>query len=259
MVIRRSSEKTGGRWIRAIKLSETGLVRLENQDSVLVGSISGIYCVADGMGGGAEGARASAIVCEEVYRAASKVDGDFVAQMELIELGLQEANSKIYNYAKARDYRQMGSTAAVLAFDAPESGRAAVCYVGDTRVYRIRDGLAKQLTRDHTVGVELGALLSPKHADDMKERSHPLAHVLTRAIGTDCHANPEWRKVDVIKGDRFLICSDGVHDVMSDALIGFLVGYGSLEDVKKRLAAAIVDKGAPDNYSFIILEVGENG
>ena len=74
MVIRRSSEKTEGRWIRAIKMSETGLVRRENQDSVLVGSISGIYCVADGMGGGAEGARASAIVCEEVYRAASIYD-----------------------------------------------------------------------------------------------------------------------------------------------------------------------------------------
>ena len=258
MVIRKSSVQGEGRWLKSIKMSETGLVRRENQDSVLVGSISGLYCVADGMGGGAEGARASAIVCEEIYRAASKADGDFLLQMERIELGLQEANDKIYNYAKARDYRQMGSTVAVLTFDSPKSGRAAVCYVGDTRVYRIRDGLAKQLTRDHTVGMELGALLSSSHADDMKERSHPLAHVLTRAIGTDRRANPEWRKVDFRKGDRFIICSDGVHDVISDAMMGFLVGYGPLEEGKKRLASAIVENGAPDNYSFIILEVCED-
>ena len=246
-------------WIKSIKMSETGLVRRENQDSIFVGSISGIYCVADGMGGGAEGARASQIVCEEIYRAASKADGNFLALMELIEIGIDEANAKIYNYAKAREYRQMGSTAAVLAFDEPGSGRAAVCYVGDSRVYRIRDGLATQLTRDHTVGTELGALLSPREADSMKERAHPLAHVLTRAVGTDRVVNPDWRKVDVMDGDRFLICSDGVHDVLSDSMIGFLSGYGELKDVKKRLAAAIVENGAPDNYSFIVLEVGANG
>jgi serine/threonine protein phosphatase PrpC len=258
MVIRKSSEQKGGRWIRSVKVSETGLVRGENQDSVLVGSISGLYCVADGMGGGAEGARASAMVCEEVYRAVSRSRGDFASQMEFVEFGLQEANAKIYNYAKLHDYRQMGSTAAILIFDKPESGRAAICHVGDTRVYRIRDGLATLLTRDHTVGMELGALLSPKHADDMKERSHPLAHVLTRAVGTDRRANPEWRKIDVAKGDRFLICSDGVHDVLSDTLIGFLAGYGPLEDVKSRLDSTIVENGAPDNYSFILLSVGED-
>ena len=259
MVIRKVEPRGGDRWISAVKMSETGLVRRENQDSLLVGSISGIYCVADGMGGGEEGAKASAIVCEEIYRAASKADHNFVALMELVEIGLQSANARIFTYAKSRGYRQMGSTAAVLAFDGQGSGRAAICHVGDTRVYRIRAGLATQLTRDHTVGTELGALLSPKHADDMKERSHPLAHVLTRAVGTDRRVNPEWRKIDVEDGDRFLICSDGVHDVMSDAMIGFLTGYGKLEDVKKRLAAAIVDKGAPDNYSFIMLEAGAKG
>ena len=255
MVISRVKASADKRWLKSVKISDIGLVRRENEDHIFSGFLSGIYCVADGMGGGAEGSKASDMVCAEVYRAISQASGDFDARMEAVEEGLQTANTLIYNYAKERSYRQMGSTAAILVFDKPGSGRAAVCHVGDSRVYRLRDGLATLLTRDHTVAVELGMMIAPHKSDELSERSHPLSHVLTRAIGTDGKVATDWRKIDVRKGDRFIICSDGVHDVVSDTLIGFLAGYGELETVKERLVSTIVNGGAPDNYSFIIVDV----
>lgn len=250
--------KKTNRWLRSIRMSETGLVRRENQDSFFVGSLSWVYCVADGMGGGEEGARASEIVCDEVYRAVSKAGNNFAARMEAVECGLQEANSTIYNHAKAHGYRQMGSTAAVLVFDEPGSNRGAVCYVGDSRIYRVRAGLAAALTQDHSVGAELSRRAKPGSGEEFSTRSHPLSHILTRAIGTDVDVRTEWRKIDVEKGDRFVICSDGVHDVVNDSRLGFLVGYDSLEDAKSRLAAEVVRGGAPDNFTFILVEVGED-
>ena len=257
MIISRVDGLHNDRWIKSVKFSNVGLVRRENEDHLFAGHLSGVYCVADGMGGGEEGAKASEMVCAEVYRAVSNATGGFFAKMQAVDDGLQAANSVVYNYAKSRSYRQMGSTAAIIVFDSPGSGHAAICHVGDSRVYRIRDGLATPLTRDHTVAVEYKALIFKNgNQEPINGRNHPLAHVLTRAIGTDSKVVAEWTKIDIVSGDRFLVCSDGVHDVLSDALIGFLASYDSLETVRERLSSAIVNGGAPDNYSFILLEVG---
>ena len=136
MIISRNNASSDTRWLKSVKISDVGLVRTENEDHLFAGFLSGIYCVADGMGGGSEGSKASDMVCSEVYRAISQAPGDFDMRMEAVEEGLQTANTLIYNYAKQRNYRQMGSTAAILVFDKPGSGRAAVCHVGDSRVYR---------------------------------------------------------------------------------------------------------------------------
>jgi len=243
-----SAETSGLRpWIKVLRTSDTGLVRKENQDNLLVDSLFDVYCVADGMGGGAEGAMASEIVCTTMRKAVAEVGTSFINKMEAVALSLDNANTTIHSYARNRGYRQMGSTAAVLVFDGEGSGRAAVCHVGDSRVYRVRRGLATPLTRDHSVGAELFDA----------DRDHPLSHVLTRAVGTESGIRPDWRKVDVLPGDRFVICSDGVHDVITDTRLGFLVGYGTLEKAKERLAAEVVKNGAPDNYSFILLEVAD--
>ena len=241
--------------LKVIATSETGLVRKENQDTVLADHSACLYCVADGMGGGAEGARASKLVCDRIRRAIGEVGDGFVVRMEAVALALADANSAILGYAKSRGYKQMGSTAALLLFDGEEPSRAAVCHVGDSRVYRIRRGLAASLTRDHTVGVELGSLAGASRAGDFTSRANPLAHILTRAIGTEPDLVPEWKKIDVEPGDRFVICSDGVHDVISESRLGFLAGYGPVEKVRERLSAEVVKNGAPDNYSFVLVEV----
>ena len=237
-----------------VSVSETGLVRKDNQDSLLADTARLVWCVADGMGGGAEGAKASGIVCGRVGRAAEGADG-FLARMEAVERAIVGSNAEIFGYAQSRGYRQMGSTVAVLLIDDRDMGRGALCYIGDSRIYRIRRGMVKSLTRDHTVGVELGAIIDRTRVDEFKDRANPLAHVLTRAIGTMPVVSPDWHKVDVQPGDRYVLCSDGVHDVISDARLAVLAGYGPIEKAKDRLAAEVVKCGAPDNYTFVILEV----
>jgi len=246
--------------LAAVSASETGLVRSDNQDHVYADVEARIFCVADGMGGGAEGARASAIVCRHVRAAklgaAMRPLDDVRAA---VDAAVAAAHAEIGTYAKEQGFEQMGSTAAIVAFDGFDLKHAAICHVGDSRVYRIRRGMVEALTRDHTVG-NACAEFAGKNASAFRDRKNPLAHVLTRAIGvTEGPLRAEWRTIDVRNGDRFVICSDGVHDVMTDARLAVYAGGGTIAAAKKRLAQAIVAKGAPDNYSFVIVEVEDRG
>ena len=113
------------------------------------------------------------------------------------------------------------------------------------------------LTRDHTVGDELGrALVNGARAEDLKSRKNPLSHILTRAVGTEFRVRPDWQTTDIRLGDRFLLCSDGVHDMLSDEEIAALLrSRGAPDEIARRLEKAVVDAGAGDNYSMICLEV----
>jgi len=244
--------------LKSVFVSETGLVRPDNQDHVYADAEARIFCVADGMGGGAEGARASGIVCRHVRAAklgaAMRPLDDVRAS---VDAAIAAAHAEIRTYSRERGFEQMGSTAAIVVFDGFDLKHAAVCHVGDSRVYRIRRGMVEALTRDHTVGSAC-AEFAGKNASAFRDRKNPLAHVLTRAIGvTEGMVRADWRTVDIQSGDRFVICSDGVHDVITDARLAVFAGGGTLESAKKRLAQEVVAKGAPDNYSFVMVEVGE--
>lgn len=224
-----------------VAVSETGLVREDNQDHVLADPERGVFAVADGMGGGSEGALASAIVCEEL----AKVNEDrFKARLEAVEQAIGDANRRIYFYATEKRYAQMGSTVAALVADKNDYTRAAIAHVGDSRVYRLHAGNLKLLTVDHTLGAKLG-----------KGRENPLAHLLTKVVGGSLSVFATWAKIDLCAGDRFLICSDGVHDLISDDELGqFLSGYEDLLVLKKVLSDVILSRGAHDNYSFVLID-----
>jgi len=236
--------------IRHVSRSGKGLVRENNEDNVLCLAPLGVYAVADGMGGGAEGELASQMVCAAL--GAIGRGPSFARRCAEIGQALQSANGQILDYAHEKGHRQMGSTVALAAFDLDETMRAVVCHIGDSRVYRIRAGAVERLTRDHSVGTELEAMVGGAFS----ARTNPLAHVLTRALGTDKDVKPEWRKVDVAAGDRFVICSDGVHDVMDGEDIQKAVAYGPIEAAADLLEQEVLVRGAPDNYSFILAEIG---
>jgi serine/threonine protein phosphatase PrpC len=239
--------------IRVSAHSACGLVRVDNQDALFVDRAAQVYCVADGMGGGAEGARASRTVCDEIARAVRAGDS-LTACRQAFDSALQAANREIVTYAAAKNYRQMGSTVALLALQA-DGTRGLIAHVGDSRVYRIRRGLPALLTRDHTVGVEFGAAIDRRRLADLRDRSHPLSHVLTRAIGTQEAVAAEWCEIAVERGDRYVLCSDGVHDVVSSARLAALAAAGDLETAKARVTEEVLKCGAPDNFSFILVEV----
>lgn len=238
--------------------SERGLVRPENQDSYLALPTHGFFCVADGMGGGMGGALASKWVCDGLA-AAARLDasGNPRDRLNWIGEALDQANDRIRAYAREKNYRMMGSTVAIVAFDPAMTGKAKIIHAGDSRVYCLRKGDLRLLTSDHTVGNEMGNALSASSlsSKDLKSRRNPLTHVLTRAVGTEFKVRPESSTFATERGDRFLICSDGVHDMLDDESIKRLLSRGTPASFSTRAEEAIIDAGAADNFTFICFDV----
>ena len=221
--------------VGAFAVSEPGLVRQDNQDHVFVDSERLVYCVADGVGGAKEGARASEIVCRNVKMMLAAAHSDFAARVEAVGQAVADANSAIFAHAREHGYDAMGSTVAVLVLDPANTRHAAICHVGDSRVYRIRGGMPQLLTRDH--------------------RREAGANTLTRAVGAAETVVADWFEITSTNPSRFIICTDGVHDVESEMRLAVFVAAGPIESAAQRLSADIMRRGAPDNYSFVIVEV----
>lgn len=216
-------------------VSETGLARAENQDHVFVDDARGVYCVADGMGGGEEGGLASEIVCRDLKMLVGGAEKGFDSVVAAVQKALEEANQAIYFYAKDNGLGVMGSTAAVLVLDPENPRHAAVCTVGDSRVYRIRKGMPELLTRDH--------------------RAAKGNNTLTRAVGVSEEVSTEWLEIESTSESRFILCTDGVHDVVSAARLAVFASAGPLPSAASRLSADIMKHGAPDNFSFVLVSV----
>ena len=244
--------------IDSAALSDRGLVRAENQDHVLVNRGRRFYCVADGMGGGDGGAKASEIVCR-CLRAAVARRTDFAERLDRVRAALAQANADIRAYAARAGFtRQMASTAALLALDPGTCRQAVVGFIGDSRVYRLRDGGLVQLTRDHTIVRELNLQTAGRAvAAGLRDRSLAISHMLTRALGVQEEAVPEWGRIDVRRDDVFLVCSDGLYDAASEADIrGALAAGGAAKEIAARLARLAVAGGAGDNYSLVVVKIG---
>ena len=237
---------------RTATMSDVGLVRKENQDHFFCHADTGIFCVADGMGGGQGGALASQWTIEALDAVTAPTADAYQTQATV---ALQNANDRIRQYASEQGYKMMGTTVALLRIDPKFPTLGLVGHAGDTRVYRLRANRLDPLTTDHTVGNELGRAYSSfggMESKNLKSRQNPLTHVLTRAVGTQMLVNPEWKTVNVFKGDRYLLCSDGVHDMLSDAdLCKLMSSSRNPETVVENISQAVRAAGAGDNYTIV--------
>lgn len=235
-------------------VSETGLARVDNQDSFFVSEQRAVFCVADGVGGGSAGAKASGIVCEEIRKALEEKDN----VKQSIEIGIVAANRRIRQYAQDKKYTAMGTTAVVLAFDENDGNRVDICHIGDSRVYKLANNRTLRLTDDHTLANRILHSGDAQWTELIKGRNSPLCHILTKAVGADDEISLEWRSANVQVGDCFLICSDGVHDVVDeDGLSRLFNSSNTLEDFSCTLRTEIYKCGAPDNFTYIIIKIGE--
>jgi len=241
----------------ASSVSEKGLVRSENQDAVLCEAEAGLFAVADGMGGGSEGALASKWVAEALDEVAkANVSLSLAERMELVGEMLKRANRRIRLRAAECGHKTMGTTVALILVDPLDLSQAKVCHAGDSRVYRLRGGTLQPLTRDHTVGCELGsAAQAGGYARGCGSRRNPLSHVLTRAVGTEDLLRLEWMDIGLERGDRFLLCTDGVHDVMEDEDIRAILPGGTTSETVARISKRVMERGAPDNFSIVCVDV----
>lgn len=254
MAERTDRQMTGtGRVVDVASLSACGPVRRENQDHCFASPETAFFCVADGMGGGQGGAKASEIVCRQLSGVALR-SANFAERMSRVDLAVRAAQAEIRSFARAAGFAQMATTVALLALESADSPIAEIASVGDSRIYRFRGGELKQLTRDHTYAE---ALKRAGAWDELAaDAEGAYTHVLTRAIGTGSDALVDWRWIDVRKNDRFLLCTDGVYDMASDDAIGaaFAEG-GSSGEVLARLEARVLAAGGRDNYTMIVVSL----
>lgn len=245
----------------ALKVSSAGVccigrVRKDNQDSILCDAGRLVFAVSDGIGGGNGGAMASGMVRECLESA--EISGEMSDRRRSIAAAMEKANGEVFSRARSQGLKMAGATVALIAFAGGDSRMAVVCHAGDSRVYRIRSGRAELLTYDHTVGAALAKRFSgSKEAAGLAMRSNRLAHVLTRAVGTDSSLECEWRDVEIAGGDVYLVCTDGVHDVIRDEEIAGLAAGCGPDEAVKRVSAEVERRGSPDNYSIVVAKVEE--
>jgi len=237
-------------------VSDRGLVRADNQDNYANMPDQSLLCVADGMGGGSDGALASQWACEAMAKAIEGLSPDDLARREAsIAAALDEVNQRIRTYARQHGYKTMGTTLVGLVADPRFNVLGRVFHVGDSRAYRLRFGRLDPLTRDHTVGNEISQAMVVGNAEQarvLQARTNPLTHILTRALGTEMRVRPEWKSIDLQRGDRLLFCSDGVHDLLDDEAIREILSQSATPRVAvARLESAVRKAGAHDNYTIL--------
>jgi PPM family protein phosphatase len=230
--------------------THVGLVRAVNEDSYL--ALPELVLVADGMGGHACGDVASALTVH-VFEHLGARNGHL--EPRDVAGAVAQANEAIVSEANQHPEKEgMGTTLSGVAIvDQAGSPHWLVFNVGDSRVYRITDGIAQQMTVDHSEVAELVA--SGRLAADAA-RTHPLRNIITRSLGTmPAPALDTWL-TPVASGDRFLVCSDGLTNELQDDEISRLVSEApDLEAAAQALVDAAVAAGGRDNVTVIVVEM----
>ena len=219
-----------------------GRVRDHNEDSYCAKEGDGLWAVADGMGGHEGGEWASAKIVEKLD--AVEIPPTLDAASERIAEAIRAANRSILIEARKRQ-RQMGSTVVTLLVQ----GEAwCVQWVGDSRAYLLRDGVLKQLSRDHSQVQEMvdRGIMRPEEAI-----GHPMGHILSRAVGVRDEVQVDSATGEVVPGDVFLLCSDGLHGYVDESEIARMLARGSPERASEELVEMTLANGAPDNVTVI--------
>lgn len=237
-------------------LCHPGRVREENEDCVVTRSELGLAVLADGMGGHQAGEVASRMAVDLIaeYFAHEQMSHRHADKLQTLAEAIQKANTAIYQSAQINaDYKGMGSTVVVAIF---VGDQLCIGHVGDSRLYRWRRGHLEQLTKDHSVVQELvnRGLFTPEEA-----RQSLAKNLVTRALGVDPTIEPDTAGAIVERGDVYLLCSDGLTDVVTDEQIADILHRDAddLDAAAKDLVDSANEHGGPDNVSVIL--VGING
>ena len=243
--------------------TDPGRVRARNEDRFVADGALRFFAVIDGMGGHSGGELASATIAEAVtaFIRETASDSDKTWPVGLnpklsvlanrLQIAIRSANRTLANRAQtnaALDGSGATMTAALFGGD-----DLAISNVGDCRAYVLRDGELSQVTRDHSVVAEQLAL---GLIDMEAARTHPLRHVVTRAVSGQAGIAVDILELKVRPGDRLLLCSDGIHGVLTDSQIADLVGDRgrSLDAICQAVVDEANARGGPDNATAVVVE-----
>jgi len=246
--------------IRFHALTHEGKVRGHNEDAMFADGSHGVFVVADGVGGRAAGEIASALTVDTMEQAAPalkqrldqycanpiwEIRNEVLMALEQI---CQDASKTVYDEAERLNRKGMTTTVVVMAV---AGGTAFLAHVGDSRAYLIRDGLIQQLTEDHSMVNELVRSGQMSYADAKKSQYR---NVITRAVGLYPKVQADVMSIDILPGDRVVMCSDGLSDPVP---LKTIEAIGCRDDVKtatQALLDAALDAGAPDNVTVAVVE-----
>jgi len=240
--------------LNACGTTDVGLVRSNNEDSCFVSTADGLFIVADGMGGHAAGEVASELaireVCAKIQPRLAEFDG-VSESAALLGEAVAAANLVIRQASKENPaWQGMGTTMTVLLLHATQ---ASLAHVGDSRLYRYRDGQLEQLSDDHTLVEDQ---LRQGLINDREAETSRLRHVLLQAVGTTAELDLCRKTLPLVERDRFLLCSDGLTDMLSHARLTEL--FATIADLES-LCARLVDEakaaGGRDNITVVLVEV----
>ncbi len=230
--------------------TDVGMRREENQDSygILIGDGYRLFCVADGMGGVQGGSVASNLALASIEK--SLRDQADVTISQIVD-AIKEANKQIHLRGNSDpSLNGMGTTIVGLLLS--RKGAYSI-HVGDSRAYQISGNTIKRLTEDHTLVQEL--VRSGAITEEQAEH-HPVAHMLTRSLGPAPSVEVEFKQLNdgVLPNDKFLLCSDGLYNLVSEAEIAELVNKHSTDDATQFLIDLANERGGSDNITIIIVD-----
>ena len=234
--------------------TDPGMTRENNEDAVAVDSLTGLCILADGMGGYNAGEIASGMACafikSEMGRWLSQAGKNANAKevKRALEICVQNANHSIFNAANSNpQYTGMGTTLVVGVF---QPNRLMLGHIGDSRCYRLRGSDFQQITKDHSLLQEQidAGLITPEQALTSSNKN-----LVTRALGVEDAVLLDVTEHRVEEGDIYMMCSDGLSDMVRDHLIAdIMLAHSSLEEKGRQLIAAANEGGGRDNISVVL-------
>ena len=241
-------------------LTHSGKVRPHNEDAMFADGHNGLFVVADGVGGRAAGEVASSLTVSEIENSTATLvklldayekNGDWSSRntvLAALEGVCQSASKTVYEEAERLGRRGMTTTVVVMAV---RKGTAFLAHVGDSRAYLIRDGLIQQLTEDHSMVNELVRSGQMTYAEAKRSQYR---NVITRAVGLYPTVQTDVMSIDILPGDRVVLCSDGLSDPVPAAKIESIGCRDDVNTATAALLAASLAAGAPDNVTVMVIE-----
>lgn len=233
--------------------TDLGLVRLGNEDSAL--TCSNLIAVADGMGGHAGGEVASAIAISAIEKLLPVINDaavDINSREDLFLNITHEIDLQIL--AKSKEVPELSGMGTTLTALSIFDNNVELLHIGDSRCYRYRDNKLEQLSYDHTVMQEL---LDQGRLTPEEIINHPQRSLLTQALMGDSGITPILISYEIKSGDQFLICSDGLTNVLSEYEISKIITANSNEKLVSSLINEVKEKGAPDNITVIWAQISD--
>ncbi|ROM68885.1 MULTISPECIES: protein phosphatase 2C domain-containing protein [Pseudomonas] len=238
---------SAGKAFKSASKSHVGMVRQVNEDACLDLPENGLWVVADGMGGHAAGDYVSSLIVDSLRSiAVGRSLDEYVAALQS---DLLRVNAAVREETANRGVTMMGSTVVVLA---TRDLRGMCLWAGDSRLYRLRDGVLEGISRDHSYVQDLqdSGLLSEAEA-----RVHPRANIVTRAIGVEAQLNLALVELLLVPGDSYLLCSDGLNKTVEDEEIREVLSHDEPGEIASSLVSLGLMRGAPDNITVVVVKV----